>query len=193
MNFLGRSIDVLFLNFLWLAFCLPIVTIGAATAAAYGVTLKMVDNEEGYIARSFFKEFKASFKRGTLLWLLNCIGLYALYIDWQLVFKAESPSILITIAGILSAAFVFCAFIYAYPLIARYDTPLKNAIKNSLGICFRYPIKTLMLAAVMAIEIAVFAWNKTMAFFGVLAGPMILMYTVSGVSKKIFKEIENGR
>jgi uncharacterized membrane protein YesL len=38
------------LNFLWLLFSLPVVTIGASTAAAFTITLKMVDEREGYIA-----------------------------------------------------------------------------------------------------------------------------------------------
>ncbi|MBQ9122141.1 MAG: DUF624 domain-containing protein, partial [Lachnospiraceae bacterium] len=34
------------------------VTMGAATVAAYTVTLKMVDETEGYVGRQFIKGFK---------------------------------------------------------------------------------------------------------------------------------------
>ena len=46
------------LNFLWLICSLPIVTIGVSTIAAFTITLKMVEEKEGYIARAFLKRLK---------------------------------------------------------------------------------------------------------------------------------------
>ena len=44
-KFLSRLWDMVKLNFMWLLFSLPVVTVGAATVAAYSVTLKMVDEQ----------------------------------------------------------------------------------------------------------------------------------------------------
>lgn len=63
-RFLTRFWDLVRLNFLWLVFSLLIVTIGASTVAAYSVAMKMVDDEEGYVARSFVSAFKANLKQG---------------------------------------------------------------------------------------------------------------------------------
>ena len=49
-KFLTRLWDMIKLNLMWLLFSLPVVTVGAATVAAYSVTLKMVDEQEGYVA-----------------------------------------------------------------------------------------------------------------------------------------------
>lgn len=72
-KFMNRLMDVFKLNCMWLLCSLPIVTMGAATTAAYTITLKMVKDEEGYIAGPFWKEFKANLKRevfsGLLAWL----------------------------------------------------------------------------------------------------------------------------
>ena len=65
-RFICRFIDLVKLNFMWLLFSLPIVTIGASTTAAYSIALKMVDDEEGYMVKSFVKEFKRNFKQGTV-------------------------------------------------------------------------------------------------------------------------------
>ena len=54
--------DLAILNILWFICCIPIITIGASTSALYSVTLKMVRNEEGEIAKSFFAAFKSNFK-----------------------------------------------------------------------------------------------------------------------------------
>ena len=57
-RFLSKFWDLVKLNFMWFLFSLPIVTIGASTVAAYSVAMKMVDDEEGYVARSFVSAFR---------------------------------------------------------------------------------------------------------------------------------------
>ena len=69
-RFLTRLWDMIKLNFLWLVFSLPVVTMGAATVAAYSVTLKMVDEREGYVGRQFIKAFKENWKQGIPLGLI---------------------------------------------------------------------------------------------------------------------------
>ena len=59
-KFINKLLDVLLLNLLWILCSLPVVTIGAATCAAFSVTLKMVDDEEGYFVKPFFKYFNVS-------------------------------------------------------------------------------------------------------------------------------------
>ena len=58
------------LNILFLVCSLPIFTIGASFTAMYYVTLKLAENEEGYIARGFLKSFKQNFKQATIIWLI---------------------------------------------------------------------------------------------------------------------------
>lgn len=55
---MGKLVDLLVLSGLWVILSLPVVTIGASTAALYYVTLKLASNEEGYTVRSFFHAFK---------------------------------------------------------------------------------------------------------------------------------------
>lgn len=63
-KFMSRLFDMLKLNAMWILCSIPIVTIGASTTAAFTITLKMVDEEEGYIAGPFLKEFKANLFKG---------------------------------------------------------------------------------------------------------------------------------
>ena len=46
-SFLNKIADLVLLNVLWLVFCIPIITIGASTAAMYRVTLNMHRGEGG--------------------------------------------------------------------------------------------------------------------------------------------------
>ena len=86
-----RVIDLILLNFLWIIFSIPVITIGASTCAAYYVTLKLVDgkeNPEGFalvdVIKLFLKGFKQNFKQGTILWAFTAPCIYASYLLWKL-------------------------------------------------------------------------------------------------------------
>ena len=180
-QFFSRLLDMIKLNFLWLLFSLPIITIGASTAAAFSITLKMVDEREGYIAKQFFTAFKANLKQGIPTGLLNLFFIYALYLDFQLFHAVE---------GIVGSVMCFCYFIYTYALMARYENTFLKTIKNSMDICIKYVGRTLMIVVVLAVELVVFMFNTTTIFLGILIGPAVMMFTISGPAMYIFRDIE---
>lgn len=189
-KFLTRLWDMVKLNFMWLLFSLPIVTVGAATVAAYTVTLKMVDEQEGYVARQFVKAFKENWRQGIPMGLLALFCSYAVYLDFELQRVTEGDSTMFLIFGII-AAFVFgMSFIYAFPLSARYENTLIGTLKNSVNIVTRYFLRTLLLVAVLAVEVIIFIFNYTTMLIGVLIGPACIMLTISGFALRFFKEIE---
>ena len=189
-KFLSRLWDMVKLNFMWLLFSLPVVTVGAATVAAYSVTLKMVDEQEGYVARQFVKAFKENWRQGIPMGLLALFCSYAVYLDFELQRVAAGDSTMFLIFGIV-AAFVFgMSFIYAFPLSARYENTLIGTLKNSVNIATRYFARTLLLVAVLAVEVIVFIFNYWTLFFGILIGPACIMLTISGFALHFFKEIE---
>lgn len=189
-KFINKLLDVLLVNLLWILCSLPVVTIGAATCAAFSVTLKMVDDEEGYIVKPFFKYFKQNFKQGTLMWLVTAPQIYLLYLLWQLVFKSDDINAIVIIGVIFLTALSISMNIYSYPLIARYENSLKKIIKNSFGISIQYFGKTIILIAVIALEFFLILWNRWTLLVGIIIGPEFVIYTISGVSKKIFLQIE---
>lgn len=190
-KFMNRFLDVLLLNFLWLIFSLPIFTMGAATCAAFQVSLKMVDEQEGYVSKMFIKAFKENFKQGTLMGLITLPSIYALYLLWQIVIKADDINFLVILGVILGTAIVIAMNLYTYPMIARYDNSLKNIIKNSTGICIQYFKKTLILVVLVGIEVLMILWNKVTVFVGILIGPEFIIFTISAISMQIFRAIEN--
>lgn len=189
-KFLTRLWDMIKLNLMWLLFSLPIVTVGAATVAAYSVTLKMVDEQEGYVARQFVKAFKENWRQGIPMGLLALFCSYVVYLDLELQRVMEGDSTMFLIFGMI-AAFVFSmSFIYAFPLSARYENTLIGTLKNSVNIATRYFLRTLLLVAVLAVEVIIFIFNYTTLLIGVLIGPACIMLTISGFALYFFKEIE---
>lgn len=189
-KFVNRLLDVFFINLLWILCSLPVVTMGTATCAAFSVTLKMVDDEEGYIGKAFFKAFRQNLKQGTLMWFITVPCVYVLYLLWQIVIKSEDISAIAIIGVILLTAIAISINLYSYPLIARYENSLRNIIKNSFGICLQYFVKTIILIVVVALEVFIIMWNRWTLLAGIIIGPEFIIYTISGVSKKIFLQIE---
>ncbi len=189
-NFFSRLLDMIKLNILWFLFSLPVVTIGASTAAAFSITLRMVDEREGYIAKQFWTAFKANLKQGIPAGLLNLFFVYALYLDFQLFHAVEGNPIYFLILGIVGSVMCFGYFIYAYALMARYDNTLLKTLKNSMDISVKYFGRTVMIAVVVAVEIIVFIFNTTTMFLGLLIGPAVIFLTISGPAMYIFRDIE---
>lgn len=189
-RFLTRFWDLVKLNFLWILFSLPAVTIGASTVAAYSVALKMVDEEEGYVARMFVKEFKANLRQGTVMGLIFLAATYAIYLDYEINRVSEEGSVLLIVIGIVSAFVYVAAMLYAFPLLARYENGIIATIQNSMEISRRYFGRTLLIVALLFIEFVVFNFNTALQCFGLLFGISFAIFTVAAFSKRIFQELE---
>lgn len=182
--------DILKLNFMWIIFCIPIVTIGGSTIAAFSVLLRMSEDQEGNVIKDFWKAFRENWKQGIFIGLLPPICFEAVFLDFQLYNAVENGGLGILIVGCFSAyIFIFC-LIYVFPLLARYDNTVINSIKNSFRIGMKFFGRTFLLLAIIAVEVLIIFWNPTTKFVGALIGPACIMYTISGVAMHIFRKIE---
>lgn len=66
---LSKGYSYLVLNLCFLIGCLPIVTIGVSTVAAYNVALDSIEGEDKPIIQSFIKYFKVHFRLGIFTFL----------------------------------------------------------------------------------------------------------------------------
>lgn len=189
-KFLTRFVDVLVLNFWLLVCCIPIVTAGASITAAFSVCMKMVNDQEGYITKSFFKAFKENWKQGTVLWFISLACMYVVYLDFQVFNAYEDGPILLCMIGILAGVVFFFSLLYTFPQAARYHNTIKQMMKNSQQITIRYFGKTLFLLAILFVEVFLGMFSTTTLFFAILIGPVVLIYTISGFSIQIFEKVE---
>lgn len=187
-QFMNRLFDMLKLNFLWLLFSLPVVTMGAATTAAYTVTLRMVDDREGYIFEPFWKAFKANLKKGSIIGVILEVASYAAYLDFQL--YHASGKLMFLIIGIVAIFLLVMHMVYAFPLLARYENSVINTLRNSYSIAAKYFGRTLFILVIVALEFAFCIWNEKMYIFLILLGPACMILTVSGMAMSLFHKIE---
>lgn len=191
-KFLSKLWIALKLNFCWVLFSLPIITIGASTVAAYSVGLKVVRDEEGHIFRSFAKAFKDNFVQGTIAWIINVFALFAIYYDFQLSGAVESELLqgVFFSFGIIGVFFLVLGMLYTYPLLARYENKLIPTIVNSIRISFQFIVGTLVVLILVAVEVCIFLWTTTLWFFGIILGPAVIILTISYYARNCFGIIE---
>ena len=106
MRFLSKVADLLALNLLFLLCSIPIFTIGASLTAMYYCFFKMKDQEEGYLAKRFFKSFKENFKQATLMWLIMLL-LFALLFFEFLMFRTTPGTSGTVIRAIILMGLIF--------------------------------------------------------------------------------------
>ncbi len=72
-RFLVKFWNIIWIGILWVVFSIPIVTMGAASAAAYYSMIKAVRKGFERPTFEFFKSFKENLKQGTLLTMLYLV------------------------------------------------------------------------------------------------------------------------
>jgi uncharacterized membrane protein YesL len=182
MTALGKLADIAICNVLFCLCCLPIFTAGASLSALYAsVDLLVEDREDGLISRQFFRAFKQSFKKATLLWLL-CLALGVFLALFYQAVSALSGALgqVYRVSFFLLCILLLLALRYVFPLQARYENRVKATVKNSLLLSVAALPQTLgglilMAAAVYvsffmdpdAIHTAIFLWAAV--GFGLIA------------------------
>ena len=124
---------------MYLLFCLPIVTIPAATAAMVRIMIHMVDDEPRFLWSDYIKAFKENFKGATLvgwgLFLVSGVLVYA-FLIYRTVLK-EYPILYVPAIIVITAVLALKLMsYYIYPMLVRTELPYKAVIKNSFLLLF---------------------------------------------------------
>ncbi len=195
MELIKKLPRLFWVNILWLICCLPLVTAGASTCAAFAVTLRLADDDEevqpfGGITRRFFKAFRQDLLQGFFIEIFTIItaglGCYFIYL------AHDSGFGLIKVAAIVGYFILVMVFnIYSYPLIARYSNSFVNTLRNSVALFLQYANMSVKTMGLVVAEIAILALTYKIYFVGLLILPAVIFYTVSRTAKDIFVKLEN--
>lgn len=159
MQMLGRIGDIMLLNIVYVITCLPIVTIGAATAAMYTVCFRFGTVSEGHALKTYFKAFGSNFKQGTVIFLILlvyilCAG-FCTILFYNLNSVLHYAFILFALFGVLGLT----SFCYAFPLISQFENRIKGVLYNSFVFSVSYFPKSLLMAAMTFFPVILFFVN----------------------------------
>lgn len=134
--------NLILLNLLYLIFCIPIVTIGPATAALHYVTLKYAADEEDRVWAPFIHSFKQNLKQGMIVGLIATVlgvGLaFSMYYIYQMVSAGLALDKIVMVMISLACILYLMATGYIYPLLARYENSIKQMLRTALVLAIRH-------------------------------------------------------
>ena len=193
---LKKYMQFLLLGLLWLLFCIPILTIGAATCSVYYVAFKILNDEADVrVAKLFFKGIKENFVQGLLMFLVSgaTLGGTGAFIWWILT-KSERGIPLVCLA--IGICFVVLVLnIFTYPIIGRYENTFVNKLRNTVALAFTYNRETLRCTGFVTAELAIvgvlFRLNIFAGCVSLLFWPSLIFYTIACFMAYIFYKVEN--
>ncbi|MGX8688446.1 MAG: YesL family protein [bacterium] len=195
MSGLSRMTDLVLLNLITLAGCLPVITAGASLTAMHYVLLKMVRGEEGYVAADWLKSFKRNFRQATLIWLVFlAAGVMALVDLWIIAYGAGSTALAVRVLLILVILMVYGVFLWIFPILARFEGTVPMIAASAAAMAFRALPATLAMGAAGALPVFIWIFLPSMAplviLFGASFPGMVSAYICSPLFGKLEKELK---
>lgn len=158
MQLFYKITETMLLSILWVIASVPVVTIGASSAALYYAFNKVVKEDCGYAWGEFWNGFRMNFKQATPVWLgalVICAGLAAdIFVMLPLAINGERGDFFwIFFMILLGIAIMWMVFIFAY--MARFEDNTKTILKNSFWIYLMHFMPALLLLVILVVEVAV--------------------------------------
>ena len=187
-SWLSTAVDVCGLSLVWIFLCMPVITIGPATAALYYTVVKCVRGREsgafGYYFRSFRENLVPGFWTG-----LIAIPLALLLFAGHAIVRWYGTR-LGGVAYLLYVAYYFALFLPAgvlcwlFPLLGRFEYRVKNLFRTALQLTFAHLPSTVVVVLLVA-QSAVFCIER---WWPVLFMPAVATLLVSLFFERIFQK-----
>lgn len=186
-QWLSKFADRIILNILYVITCMPVVTIGASTAALYNVSGR-IDRAEGHVWRDYWKAFRSNFKQATVLWIVLLVS--GMVIGFGMLFYLRSNQSG-SMIGILIVALLF--FLWAatsawvFPLQSRFENSVQNTLKNSLIFGLLYFPRSIVVAVINLFPLVVFLFFPTVFLYLTFIWLMVWFSMAASINLSIFK------
>ncbi len=171
--------QLLILNFLWLIFSIPLVTIGASTTALFYITDKIIRGEyKNYLLKPFWQSFKNNFKQASIIWLMLVVGFIVISINIRNLYLLGNLSKYIAIVQFFILIELVIVGIYIFPLLARHHITVINGFKAAFFIAHRHIITTILCIAVFPGLYYLLMWEGYFILFIMSIYSFWIMYLI---------------
>lgn len=187
----GLVADFLLLSCLWLLCSIPVLTVGAASAAMYDCCARCVKDGERALFSRFFRTFRRELPKSipsVLLWAVILGGLFFLArsftgsaagTDVNLVLAYSMAVFLAVVAGIAS---------WVFPLLSRFTFDFASLNLTAIRLALAHLLRTVALGAV---NIAA-GWLCLRFLMPVMVVPGIAALLSAYILEPVFKPYETG-
>lgn len=184
------------LNLIYILFCIPIVTIGPATAALTAMMRNIYLERPQFVWHDFISYFKKNFKQAFFVGILDLIAIAVGVMTFIQFSKQTEPDTTTQVIYLLSTAaqvlFLLMNF-YIYPQIAALDLRMSGIIKNAVILIFvNLPAELIVLVFVMGFSALFFYFFLPLVFLlPFLPGAWLVFLSVFCCYPAIQKHIIN--
>lgn len=189
---LGTVGEIMMITALWLLCCLPVLTVGASTAALYRLMFNLKAAGSTKVT-DFFKAFRENFKKATLLWLVLLAAALALTAAYYLVLLCDQALLRLVLVVLFCLAFlVFCiSAVYVFPLTAYFENTLGRTLRNALAMGMGHlrrsiPACALAMLPVVAMLLAPNLFLRLM-FLWIFLAPGAIAYGIVCILLPVFR------
>ena len=185
VKMMTRIGDCICLSFLWIVFSLPVVTMGAASAAMYAAVYRCIRKDEAGLWKKFWEAFKENLKRSTLIWLAAMLILAVLTAD-VFVFRG------IKLSGDVMGNFYWAALImwfvaltwtvYLAAYSAKFNGKVWEVMRISFLLMLYHPIKAMSVLISLLAGAALVLWAPFMIFLV----PAVIFWISSYALESVF-------
>lgn len=138
IEFFDMLAEIAVLSIIWSVCCVPIITVGAATAAGYNTAIEVIRKKQQHVIRKFWNDIKKDFLQ-TLpfsIALIVCVLAIYLIIDLPEINGYESIFPFALFSQIIIISFLLLFFTYVFSLTGRFQLASIQVLSVALKLCF---------------------------------------------------------
>lgn len=155
--YFGKFWKLIELNLLYLLFCIPVVTIGPATASLMKVARNYTQSRPTFLCSEFWKTFKSCFKQSFIMGLIDILFVVAIFVAIPVYnsMAKQNSFFMVPFIICLSMAMIFLMMhFYIYLMIVSTNLTLPQIVKNSFFLVCIGLKNSLLTLLVLFVEIA---------------------------------------
>ena len=191
IQWLGKVGQMMLTSVTWLICCLPIFTIGAATAALYRMMFNLKEDRSCAL-KDFFRAFRENFRKATALWLILLVCIALLVGLYWVTLMIESAGLRVAVLMVFCTVFfvLYIAGLYLFPLTVYFENSVLGTLRNAVAMGLGNLRQSIIAGAVTMIPLLVLMVSMQifvqMLFLWVVLAPGAIAYGVACALRPVF-------
>ena len=158
---LARLVDIVGLSLAWTFLCLPVVTIGPATAALYHTVVKGLRGKDERVFLRFFRSFRENLKQGLAATAICLVPAGALGLGYSVMLANRGTALgdmmyIIYYVLMMLPIGIAC---YVFPLLGRFTFTTKDLFRTAARLAVIH-LPTTAVVVLVTVESAVFILER---------------------------------
>lgn len=183
--------NLIYLNLITIAFCIPVITAGASLTAMHYVLLKIIRREDGYIGRMFWNAFKTNFKQATILWVAVAALFLSYRVDWVLVSSDNDLFGRPVQYGIMILTIItFMLFQFLFPVLSHFENTIFMTVQNTVILSISKFPRTVVMTLVWIVPFEILTHSFALFPLILMLGLTLPGFVCAKMYNPVFKLLE---